>query len=164
MGPEAFSAAYGLPVTLEIVAPIAPIVVVPPARNRYLLLWMAQQGESYRIFPTDGSPQFATGIEVSFTFPYMMTYALHGALVNLGWSAAGILADVAVRVVIGSAYEPPRPSLETTPNGTTVTIPLGHGRRGDDNRAPPEHAPRGAADLNARCRARLNRIRGVGGA
>jgi hypothetical protein len=80
--------------------------IIEPNPNRYLLVFWALNG-TVDIFPGYDETFAGFGFVMSpSTQPIMMSHALHGALVNMGWSAGNSPATINLLVIEGFMRSP----------------------------------------------------------
>ena len=89
MTPFEFSERFGTPVVRTVNLPAFGIHRVQPNPDRFLLVWWAAS-VVVDIYPDSQFQLSGSGTDFGPTSPpILLTHALHGSLVNMGWSVFG---------------------------------------------------------------------------
>jgi len=112
--PREFLTVYGQPVPVNIIVTAGNDKSILPDPDRYLLgFWSVDT--AVQIFPMSGTENFGFGFNFSTNHdPIILTHALHGSLVNIGWNLH-IGGGAAVLTILSGTMKPP--SLRTRLSG-----------------------------------------------
>jgi hypothetical protein len=119
MLPGEFQSAFGVPVAKRVLIPAFGTHSLGADADRYLFCVWATSG-TVRILPGGVGTEDMDYYEFSTTSqPFMITHALHGALVNLPWRIVTDVAQAQVTIITGT-MTPVNPRKAKVQHGTSV--------------------------------------------